>query len=155
MLVKTKDIKNDKYFKSCFEKLLATRKVDINAPDQFGCSAFWHFYINNRIDEAFYLVDKGANINHIDNYGTFALKRELFAYNIEMMKRLLNKGANPDQPDEFGRTALHLACNLTHRRDMTEVLKLLIQFNSELNSLDFKKRTPLHYVFIPKNKRFE
>jgi ankyrin repeat protein len=33
MLVKTKDIKNDKYYKFCFEKLLKSGKVDINAPD--------------------------------------------------------------------------------------------------------------------------
>lgn len=77
-LVKTKDIKNDKYYKFFFEKLLETGKVDINAPDQFGCSAFWYFYNNNRLEDAFFLVDKGANINHIDNYGIFALKRELF-----------------------------------------------------------------------------
>jgi ankyrin repeat protein len=56
-LVKTKDIKNDATFKYCFEKLLESGKVDINAPDQFGMSAFWYFYTNNRIDEAFYLVD--------------------------------------------------------------------------------------------------
>ena len=55
MLVKTKDIKNDPYYKSCFDRLLDTGKVDINAPDQFGISAFWHFYINNRLDEAFFL----------------------------------------------------------------------------------------------------
>ena len=33
MLVKTKDIKNNVYFKDCFEKLLSSGKVDINAPD--------------------------------------------------------------------------------------------------------------------------
>lgn len=64
-------------------------------------SAFWYFYTNNRIEEAFYLVDKGANINHIDNYGYFALKRELFASNYAMIKRLLEKGALPDTTDEF------------------------------------------------------
>ena len=96
MLVKTKDIKNDEYYKYYFEKLLETGKVDINAFDQFGNSAFWHFYNNNRIEDAFYLVDKGANINHIDNYGFFALKSELYKNNFEMMKRLLDKGADPN-----------------------------------------------------------
>ncbi len=43
-----------------------------------------------------YLVDKGANINHIDNYGMFALKRELFQANYENIKILLEKGANPN-----------------------------------------------------------
>ena len=57
----------------------------------------------------FFLVDRGANINHIDNYGTFALKRELFAYNVVMLKRLLEKGADPNQTDEFGRTVSALS----------------------------------------------
>lgn len=75
--------------------------VDIDAPDQFGMSAFWYFYTNNRVEEAFYLVDKGANINHMDNYGFFALKRELFQSNYQMIQRLLDKKANPDITDEF------------------------------------------------------
>ena len=100
-LVKTKDIKNNKEFKYCFETLLKTGKVDIISPDQFGMSAFWYFYTNNRHEEAFYLVDKGANINHIDNYGVFALKRELFNNNYAVIKQLLEKGANPNMTDEF------------------------------------------------------
>lgn len=32
-LVKTKDIKQDEYSKYCFEKLLQSGQVDINAPD--------------------------------------------------------------------------------------------------------------------------
>lgn len=64
-------------------------------------SAFWFFYTNNRFEDAFYLVGKGANINHIDNYGVFALKRELFANNYNMLKQLLEKGADPNMSDEF------------------------------------------------------
>ncbi len=116
-------------------------------------SAFWYFYTNNRFDEAFYLVDKGANINHIDNYGFFALKRELFNNNVAMIKRLLEKGANPDTTDEFKRTILHLACDFAHRKDYTEVFKLLIKHKANLAALDFKGRMPLHYLFVKKNQR--
>ena len=77
-LVKTKQINNAPDHKYLFESLLKSGSVDIDSPDQFGTSAFWFFYTNNRIAEALYLVDKGANINHIDNYGMFALKKELF-----------------------------------------------------------------------------
>lgn len=154
-LVKTKDIKNNKYYKRCFEKLLESGEVDINAPDQFGCSAFWHFYSNNRFDEAFFLVDKGANINHLDNYGMFALKKELWANNLEMMKKLLQKGADPNQTDEFGRTCLHLACNMVARRDMKETLKVLMKHGADINSVDMKRRTPMHYLFVRKNRRYD
>jgi hypothetical protein len=61
---------------------LATKHVEIDSPDQFGASAFWYLYTNNRLDDALYLVQNfGANINHIDNYGLFALKKELFGNN--------------------------------------------------------------------------
>ena len=80
-LVKTTNIRDGKECQYCFEKLLQSGKVDIDAPDQFGMSAFWYFYTNNRTEEAFFLVDKGANINHMDNYGMLALKRELFNAN--------------------------------------------------------------------------
>lgn len=154
-LVKTKDIKGNKYYKRCFEKLLESGKVDINAPDQFGCSAFWHFYNQNRFEDAFFLVDKGANINHIDNYGMYALKKELWANNLPMMQRLLEKGADPNQTDEFGRTALHLACNMIHRKDMRETIKLLIKFDADINAVDMKRRTAAHYMFVRKNRRYE
>lgn len=95
-LVKTTDIKTVGFYKFCFEKLLESGKVDIDAPDQFGNSAFWYFYSNKRYEEAMYLVEKGANINHIDNYGMFALKKELLANDYALIKKLLEAGANPN-----------------------------------------------------------
>lgn len=119
-------------------------------------SAFWYFYTNNKHQEAFYLVEKhGANINHMDNYGTFALKRELFANNLPMFKQLLEKGANPNMQDEFQRSVLHLICDWSHKRDYREYIKLLLKHGGDLQLLDFKQRTPLHYLFVQRNRRFE
>ena len=154
-LVKTTDIKNNLEYKYLFERLLKTGNVDIDSPDQFGMSAFWYFYTNNRNDEAFYLVEKGANINHIDNYGVFALKKELLAMNYNMIKQLLEKGANPNMCDEFQRTVLHLACDFAHRRDYKDLFILLIKHKASISQDDFKQRTPLHYLFVKRNKRFE
>ncbi|CDW79015.1 nad(+) adp-ribosyltransferase-3 [Stylonychia lemnae] len=152
-LVKTKNIKDNQDHKYCFEQLIKTGKVDIDAPDQFGMSSFWFFYSNNRFDEAFYLVSQGANINHIDNYGFFALKKELFNSNINMIQKLLEKKANPDTTDEFQRTILHLSCDFSHRKDYKEIFKLLIKHNANIQALDFKARTPIHYMFVKKNRR--
>jgi len=73
----------------------------LNTPDQFGNSAFWFLYNNNRVDDALMLVNHGANINHIDNYGVFALKKETIGLNLQMVKRLLQAGADPNFKDEF------------------------------------------------------
>lgn len=154
-LVKTKGVEGDDYYKRCFEKLLASGSVDINAPDQFGCSAFWHFYNNNKIEDALFLVDKGANINHMDNYGMYALKKELWSNNLPMMQRLLQKGADPNMTDEFGRTCLHLVCNMVQNRDKKDTIKLLVKYDADINAVDMKKRTPAYYMFVRKNRRYE
>jgi ankyrin repeat protein len=91
----------------------------------------------------------------MDNYGEFALKRELYQNDYNLIKKLLEKGADPNQKDEFGRTCLHLGCNMAHRKDVKEVMKILVKYNADLSWLDFKQRTPLHYMFIRKNRRFE
>jgi hypothetical protein len=85
-LVKQKNLADPEY-KYLFDSLLSSGHVDIDSYDQFGMTAFWFLYTNNRIQEAFYLVDKHrANLNHIDNYGVFPLKKELFANNLNMFK---------------------------------------------------------------------
>ena len=95
-LVKTKDIKADGFSKHCFETLIQSGKIDINAPDQFGSTAFWFLYTNKRYVEAMFLVDHGGNINHMDNYGEFALKREMYAGDLNLLTILLEKGADPN-----------------------------------------------------------
>ena len=57
--------------------------------------------------------------------------------------------------DEFGRTTLHLACNMIQRRDMKETIKLLVKHDADINAVDMKRRTPAHYMFVRKNRRFE
>jgi ankyrin repeat protein len=119
-------------------------------------SAFWFFYNNNRHEEAFYLAEKhGADMNHIDNYGVFPLKKELMASNLALFRQLLEKGANPNMIDEFQRTVLHLACDFAHRKDYREVIRLLMKHGADLAHLDFKQRTPLHYLYIHRNRRHE
>ena len=155
-LVRQKDFKNGDY-KNLFDSLLATKQIEIDSPDQFGASAFWYLYSNNRLDDALYLVQKfAANINHIDNYGMFGLKKELFGNNFQAFQRLLDQGhANPNMKDEFQRTVLHLSCDFSNRRDYNEYFKILMRHNANIAELDFKGRTPLHYMYIKKNRRHE
>ena len=86
----------------------------------------------------------------------FALKKELFGNNFLGFQRLLEQGhANPDMKDEFQRSVLHLACDFSNRKDYAEYFKLLVRNNANIAELDFKGRTPLHYMFVKKNKRHE
>jgi ankyrin repeat protein len=152
-LIKNKDI-NSPEFKYCFDKMIEA-KVDVNTPDQFGMSAFWHFYTKNQYQQAFFLADNGADLNHIDNYGMFALKKETMSQNKENLKALLDKKADANQRDEFGRTCLHHLCNMSHQRDVKELMRLLLTNGADIYAQDHKGRTPLHYLFVQKNMRSE
>jgi ankyrin repeat protein len=69
---------------------------------------------------------------------------------------LLDQGhANPNMKDEFQRTVLHLSCDFSNRRDYNEYFKILMRHNANIAELDFKGRTPLHYMYIKKNRRHE
>ena len=54
-LVKTKPF-NDGDYKVMFNSLLDVGQVNIDSTDQFGMSAFWYLYTNNRFDDALKLV---------------------------------------------------------------------------------------------------
>lgn len=152
MLVKTKDTNLPEY-KYWLDKFIST-KADIDSPDQFGISAFWHCYQNQKVDLALYLASKGADINRLDNYGFFALKSELFNNNLARIQQLLNLGADVNKKDEFQRTVLHHAFNRYRVGNDLAIIKYLIGQGADINSKDFKSRVPLHYLFVKTNKRF-
>lgn len=57
----------------------------------------------------------------------------------EVSKVLLESGANPDIPGNENRTALHEAVKLNN----SEEVKLLLQYNADLNARDSSGKTPL------------
>jgi len=42
---------------------------------------------------------------------------------------------------------------MTAGRDTSELINLLLQHGGDVQALDFKNRTPVHYAFVQKNKR--
>ena len=152
MLIKTKDTNLPEY-KHCLDKFINS-KSDIDSPDQFGISAFWYCYQNNKVDLALYLATKGADINRLDNYGFFALKSEVFNNNLDRIKRLIDVGANVNTKDEFQRTVLHHAFNRYRVGNDLGIIRYLISKGANINAKDFKQRTPLHYLFVKSNRRF-
>lgn len=152
MLIKTKDTSNPEY-KYCLDKFISS-KSDIDSPDQFGVSAFWYCYQNQKVDLALYLASKGADINRIDNYGFFALKSEVFNNNLARIQQLIGLGADINKKDEFQRTVLHHVMNRYRIGNDLAILKYLIGQGADLNSKDFKNRLPVHYLFVKSNRRF-
>ena len=152
MLIKTKDTSLPEY-KYSLDRFISS-KSDIDSPDQFGVSAFWHCYQNQKVDLALYLASKGADINRLDNYGFFALKSEVFNNNLNRIQQLIGVGADINKKDEFQRTVLHHALNRYRVGNDLSIIKYLIGQGANFNAQDFKNRTPLHYLIVKSNRRF-
>lgn len=59
---------------------------------------------------------------------------------VDEVRRLLMLGVSPDSTNEDGLTALHQCCI----DDSEEMMKLLIDFNANVNAKDSEQWTPLH-----------
>jgi ankyrin repeat protein len=90
---------------------------------------------------------------------------------LETVDLLLKYGANVHVKDRHRRTPLHLACRFNRTRisklvgnlslktsdevinlikiknDQVDIVKLLLQYRSDVHALDFTSQTPLHYLF--------
>lgn len=102
------------------------------------------------------LAEYKANFNILNKVGEtpllIALKQSLG--DIEAVLKL---GADPNFTDQMGRNALHHAIN-NNREDVDttfQVEKLLIRYKVDINAIDKRGRTPLHYAFVKIGNTFE
>jgi ankyrin repeat protein len=58
----------------------------------------------------------------------------------QIAELLLQKGADPDTGDQYSNTPLHRAASKGH----VKLVKLLLQFNVDVNYRDSQKSTPLY-----------
>lgn len=80
---------------------------------------------------------KNANIRFAPN---IALLEAAARNDLVEVKRLLESGVSPDVTNEDGLTALHQCCI----DDAEEMMKLLLDYNANVNACDSEMWTPLH-----------
>lgn len=68
--------------------------ANCDLPDRQGQTPFMQLYSKVYKDAAFYLLDKGANINAMSKVGVFALKMALIRRNNDDIKELVSRGAD-------------------------------------------------------------
>jgi ankyrin repeat protein len=88
-----------------------------------------------------FLIALGADINKPS--GSESKTPLHAADSASLVKLLLQKGANPDTLDGFGRSKIHRLLNNAKFDESLSILKILIKFNSNVNTKDILGNSPL------------
>ncbi|MBR5904541.1 MAG: ankyrin repeat domain-containing protein [Alphaproteobacteria bacterium] len=108
-----------------------------------------------------FLIEHGADVNHMNDSGITPLHDAIFENNIDVVRVLIKHGANvnsntsPDIVDQIYKefeelpypnkadTPLHWAAG----KDNCEFAKILIENGADVNLVDARGQTPLHQVY--------
>ena len=63
---------------------------------------------------------------------------------VRVLELLMGRGANFDCQNDLGETALHISV----QQQFTECLKLLMEYDADVNLQDLEGNTPIHIAFI-------
>lgn len=129
-------------------KSLIENQASIDLQDRVGNTALHTATFHNNIIIVKLLLDNGANVHLQSNGGNTALHIATVRNNINIVKSLIDNGANVHLRSECGKTPLCLISKDSdkHDSDHMGILKLLIEANACINSVDNHGETLLHMV---------
>lgn len=123
------------------DAILIRDSTNINAQDSNGSTALHHAAIGGHVDVTSLLIKYGIDVSIGDKWKAHALFRAAGCHHAEVVKILLRDGkADPMARDCFGQIALH---GPSETEDVI-VQKLLIDYNSDINTRGAWNRTPLY-----------
>ncbi|XP_028402024.1 ankyrin repeat domain-containing protein 1-like [Dendronephthya gigantea] len=131
--------KNDHFNYEFVESLIAGG-ADINIADQHGQSMFHEVARSWNIDVARFLLEQGGNINIQDSFGRTPLHVAVSVDFADMAGYLLENHADID-----ARTLGELQAPIHYaaKNGAEKSLKLLLGYHADIDSLDYRQRTPL------------
>ena len=96
------------------------------------------------------LIKHKAAVNVQDATGCYPLLKAVQNKNLRIVEMLLANSANPNLVDENKRNCIHWAINLSNADAdaSNEIENCLLSSGGELNAIDARGRTPLHYAFV-------
>lgn len=98
---------------------------------------------NGNVEMTGILLDRGFDVNARDNWGETPLHNAISRDYLDIAKMLIEKGADINAvstvKDTTGKTPLHYA-----RSD--KAVRILVRKGADVNAIDRKGRTPLHYA---------
>ena len=127
------------------EYLISTQGEDVNAKCRgFGSPlhvASWR----GHLDAVSLLIDHGADANMPNKSGCMPICRAYRAQHLGIMQLLLERGASIDMWCPSSAVPLH---HFASREGRADVIRLLLQYNAEVNATDDANYTPLHHASI-------
>ena len=96
------------------------------------------------------LIGYRANVNVQDLEGNYCLMQAIKNNNLHIVETLLRYSANPNLLDQNKRNCVHWAINnsAADADASNEIENALLSSGGNLNAIDIKGRTPLHYAFV-------
>eukprot|EP00798_Chlamydomonas_sp_ICE-L_P014668 gene14669-20703_t len=129
-----------------FEKLKEFIDQDpscVSKPDESGYFPLQWAALNNRVNEANYLISHGANVNTTDHTGQTALHWSAVRGSLPVLEALLKNNADVELKDNRGYTLAHVAAQY----GQTAVIYLLaLKWCIDIDSPDNDGRTSLHWA---------
>ncbi|KAI6187781.1 Palmitoyltransferase [Aphelenchoides besseyi] len=123
--------------------MLDSQTISPGAVDSDDCSLLHWAAINNRVELAKLLIERGAEVNAIGGVLTSTPLHWAARHgHANMIALLVQNGANAEIRDGEGFTALHIAAQF----GSTPVVAYLVASGQSLNSLDSSNMTPLMWA---------
>ncbi len=113
----------------------------IDAGDGDGRTAIINAVIENKPVFIKWLIDKGADINHLDRKGYTALHFAASMRSVELAAMLLKKGADPNLQDEHGNSPLWTAVFSSMGEDIS-IVKILLKYNANPDLMNKHDNSP-------------
>jgi ankyrin repeat protein/predicted DNA-binding WGR domain protein len=131
------------------EKLLA-RGFDLELANIYMETPLLKSIVLQKEKFVFPLIKAGANVNAQDVKGNYPLLQAIKFKNLQMVELLLKHHANPNLIDKQKRNSIHWAINLSNADAdaSNEIENCLLSSGGEINAVDLRGRTPLHYAFV-------
>lgn len=117
-------------------------KENINKQDERGYTTLMIAILDNLIELAKLLIDKGADVNIENEFGDTALIYISDMGNLELAKLLLDKGADINVKNNYGVTPLMNASI----NDNIEMAKFLLDNGADVNAKNNNGNTALSYA---------
>ena len=136
------EIKKSKPHIEKIRVIIESGLVDVRTKNKWGQTPLHWATMNNSIEVAKLLLDRGANVRAKDKFGWTPLHWASRWNSIETANLLLDAGADVNAINKEGHTPLHIA---TIERKI-EMIELLLEKGADLDVIDNEGRTPLDFA---------